>query len=164
MTHFGIIAYPHERSESSDFAGLLLGLQEPIATWWSNFPTMIWECFQNGGVLSQVVLNLWIHRPPQGCVDQRLHQHLRDTETQIQSATYSDHLIWQASNLVLFKPKYYVSPGCQQTHQKLEVFVLFLPKCNLNSQFKKKWGIWCLRQWFFFQVTELNLKSGVMRI
>lgn len=77
MTHFGNLAYPHERSQSSDFAGLLFGLQESIATWWSNFPIMLWECFHNGGLLSQVVLNLWVHWPPQCCVDQRLHQHLK---------------------------------------------------------------------------------------
>lgn len=87
MTRFGILAYPHERPQRSDFARLLLGLQEPITTGWSNFPIMLWECFHNGGLLSQVVLNFRVHRPPQCCVDQCLHQHLRDMEIQIQFVT-----------------------------------------------------------------------------
>lgn len=86
MIHFEIFAHPHERSQSSDFAGLFLGLQESKATWWANFPIMLWEHFYYSGLLSQVVLNLWVHRPPQCCVDQRLHQHLIDTETQIKLA------------------------------------------------------------------------------
>lgn len=93
--HFGIFAHPHERSQSSDFARLLLGLQEPIAARWPNFPITLWERFHYGGLLSQVVLNLWVHRPPQCCVDQRLHQHLGDTETQMQFSTYRDHFTRQ---------------------------------------------------------------------
>jgi len=83
-----LYSYPHERAQSSDFAGLLFRLQQPVATWRSYLPTGSSTCPDHGGLLIQLLLHLWIHRPPQCCADQGLYTNLLTEDEDFPKLTF----------------------------------------------------------------------------